>query len=147
MDNIKSALRPATDSEISISARLLHGQYDRLFKGIVSGGWDNESSGNVEAPCGFFALIIIERNECHEVWDAFGNEDYLDEGQLKWMWEGQLAGYYLTTENSDGIIHVWAYDEAHEARSAFNSLEEQYQKWDDETEEIMDLLKPMSDGQ
>lgn len=129
MHDIKSAMRPALDHESGKPVRMLHEQYDRLFKAIVSGGWDTMSGGDVEAPTGFFTLICNEYDECQEMWEAFGNEDNLTESQLKWLWSGILAGYYVTTENSDGIIQVWAYDSLDDARSAFEGMETQFSNW------------------
>lgn len=129
MQDIRSALRPANDLDAQHEVRALHSQYDSLFKAIVNGGWANESDGDVAAPSGAFALITIEHVEAPSVWGAFGNEDYLTEGQLLWMWSGQLAGYYVTVENSDGIITVWTYDSPEGARNAFNGLEAQFGQW------------------
>jgi hypothetical protein len=132
MTVIRSALRPASDDEARWPARLLHEQYDRLFKSMVSGQWANESNGDVDSITGYFALIIIEPPECEEAWNAFANEDTLDEGQLKWMWSGQLAGYYVTREDSNGLIFVTAYDDVRDARQAMDDLNSQYNRWADE---------------
>lgn len=128
---IRSALRPSDPSHAAHENRLLHEQYDRLFKSIVSGDWANESEGDVEAPTGFFSLILIEYNECEEVWNAFASYPDLSDCQMKVLWSGMLAGYYLTTEDSNGIIRVYAYDEPDDARRAYEALVHQFGEWYD----------------
>ncbi len=126
---IRSALRPADDAEARWPARLLHEQYDRFFKTLVTGDWHNGAEGDVESSTGYFSLIIIEHPECKEVWDEFANEDTLSSGQLQWMWSGQLAGYYVTREDSAGLIFVTAYDELEDARRAFREMQKHFRNW------------------
>lgn len=109
---------------------LLHDEYDRLFKAIVGGGWANHSGGNVEAPTGYFALIHIKPNEVQEMHDAFEDEV----GELVGLANGirDLAGYYLTREDNNGLIWVVAYRRWTDALDAFGKYEADFAEWDDE---------------
>jgi len=126
---IRSALRPADEAEARWPARLLSEQYDTFFKSLVTGDWHNGADGDVESPTGSFSLIIIEPPEAQEVWETFANEDTLTEGQLKWMWSGQLSGYYITRENEAGLIFVTAYDELEDARRRFSGMQREFHNW------------------
>lgn len=105
--------------------------YDNSFKQIISGGWAQQSDGNVEAPTGFFALIPISREDLKReggsLWDAIFNEDDYSRSL-----EVPRPGYYVTTENEQGIIWVYRYSDLNSASAMYDKLEDEYLKWDAE---------------
>lgn len=96
---------------------------DTAFKAIVAAGWAMKSDGNVEAPTGYFAKIPISKEELPELMDAvFGHVDDPDEVTIE-------PGYYVTKENSDGIIWIWKYNAKFLMDSHYASLEREYAEW------------------
>lgn len=97
-------------------------QLARDLQRVVTAGWANQSDGNVEAPTGHFAKIIIEPNELNELVNAvFDGEDCL-----------LGAGYYLLTEDSDGNALVEQFAERTPLHAEYNRLVSDYAHWDGE---------------
>lgn len=106
--------------------------YDNSFKQIITGGWAQQSSGNVECDStGFFALIPISREDLNReggsLWDAIFNEDDYSRSL-----EVPKPGYYVSTENNRGIIWVYRYSDLASAWAMYEKLEGEYAKWDAE---------------
>jgi hypothetical protein len=131
---IRSYLRPQVEMEADLSVRMLHQQYDAMFKDVITSGWADSSDGNVESNTGYFTLTTIERNEVTDYLTNFATVSNLDARTQSYIhaWPGQLAGHYVTQEDNNGIIRVWAYDSYHEALDQYAKLEQQYADWDDQ---------------
>lgn len=103
----------------------LSSKYDRLFKEIVPAGWCDESSGNVEAPSGYFSIIS------YTPLDRASFVDMLDDTDLIDLFDELESGFFLTQENSDGLI--WVYHGPESAiRSIYAMLGEVYCAWEDD---------------
>lgn len=107
--------------------RLLHEQYDGLFKTIVSSEWGERSSGNVESPSGYFALVEIpsSEGERHEMVEALEVGEFILPD----------PGWYLTIENNGGLIWVHQYQSHYSAQREYNKLERLYVAWDTDEDE------------
>jgi hypothetical protein len=131
---IRSYLLPQDNTaDADEDARLLHQQYDNMFKDIVTSEWCDSSDGNVESPQGYFTLTTIERNEVTDYLTNFATVSNLDARTQSYIhaWPGQLAGHYVTQEDSHGIIRVFAFDRYRDALDHYAKLEEGYGEWDD----------------
>lgn len=111
-------------------SKLLDSQYDSLFKAIISAGWNVKSDGHVEASAGFFALTEIPDNmpELEQMQEAVDNSATVDTD-----WPD--AGWYVSTENSDGIIFVYEFPSKSAAEDAYEKLEADYTAWSDDNED------------
>ena len=94
---------------------------DNAFKQIISAGWAMKSDGNVEAPCGYFAKIPIEPNELDELMNAVFDDDP-PESRIE-------PGYYVTKEDSNGLIWIWKYDSKFMMDSMYAAFEREYIAW------------------
>lgn len=103
---------------------LVPDKFDNAFKQIVSAGWANKSDGNVEAPCGYYALIEVPEHEGENVAMREAVTDF-DKIEMNWP----EPGWYTTTENSDGIILVFKHASQYAAQLAFNSIEASFLRW------------------
>lgn len=105
---------------------LLAAEFDNLFKEIITAGWCVKSDGHVESPQGYFAVVEIPSHpgELKEMQDA------VEEGMRPFT-DWPKAGWYFTTENSDGLIHVYkmSHDRSWET---FAKTLDQYVKWDND---------------
>lgn len=110
--------------------RLLHDKYDPLFKEIVGSSWCVRSSGNVEAPSGFFSVTEIPDN-VHELDDMRDALIERLEGTFDDLAAWPAPGWYVTVENSDGIIFVYEVRDEVEANFQFANLEDQFDVWSD----------------
>jgi hypothetical protein len=91
-------------------------------RAIVTDGWANESAGDVEAPTGAFALIIITPAEiATEIWETF---DFSP--------QDVTAGFYLEQTDSQGNTSVTEFEREWEVRAAYTTLEQEYAEWDDQ---------------
>ena len=118
-----------TEAPMRGGLSLLHEQYDNLFKAIISAGWNMKSDGDVESPSGFFALVEIPDHygELAEMQDAVGDETVDDE------WPD--TGWYVSYENSDGLIFVLECASQHVAERTYDEFEEQYNTWASDSDE------------
>lgn len=106
------------------SGELQPAEFDNLFKGIITDGWAERSDGHVESPQGYFAVVEIPApgGELTEMGDALGWEQYQPVPK---------SGWYLTIENSDGLIYVYRATSA-EVHKAFDDLAERFARWEAE---------------
>lgn len=99
------------------------GKYDTLrdeyLHGMASEGWGIERSGEVDAPTGWFALMINEPADMAEIADAFGSPVV------------GIIGNFVLTETSQGFGEVSIYDTPGAARAAYEELETAYSEWID----------------
>lgn len=109
--------------------QLLWRSDDRLlsnsFKAIVTGGWANESDGNVEAPTGHFALVVINENDLPSFTDLFEQPEF--DGL-----DVPVFGNYVFLEDSDGNGHLYKFLTAFWADKFFRDLEREFSQWLDE---------------
>lgn len=107
---------------------MLDSKYDNTFKSIISAGWAVKSDGNVEAVTGYFALIELPSNDAEraELIDAVA--DSLDPDQLAEL--GDLTpGWFVSWEDSNGIIRVYRQDSQAVAEHRYADLERDYAVW------------------
>ena len=120
----------ATTVHVPGAPRLLDAQYDNLFKTLVTAEWCVKSDGNVEAPTGYFSIteIPVHEGEFREMRDAI--YDQL-EAELRVDEAWPAAGWYVTIENSDGVMFAYEVDSEATAKYIFAQLEQQYLDWSD----------------
>lgn len=99
-------------------AGIMDEKYDNAFKQIITAGWAEDTEGAVDDPVGFCSIIPIPRNEYDELVAAV-----FDEGDPV---EVPPAGYYITSENSDGIIRVFTYDRRGDMDADWQNLLSEY---------------------
>jgi hypothetical protein len=96
---------------------------EALFDAMITDGWANESSGDVESPTGHFARISNAPNEVSEVLDAF--EDVIETyGQ-----PDTIVGHYLVVTNDQGFITIYRFKNESELIRNYRDLEAQYGEW------------------
>lgn len=113
----------------SATVKELASEHDDTFKLICQEGWANQSSGNVEAPTGYFWLVEAPVNDSS--W-----EDFLGRVQSELENYGQTFiapnfGWYLVVQDNDGIWFVYECINEIEAREAYQILENQYSEWEE----------------
>lgn len=101
-------------------------------------GWANESSGDVEAPTGWFARISINEQELPEVVLAF-MEDIQNIGLDT---PSALLGHWLLRENSIGFVDAEEYDTEDELKAAYDELDGRYGEWLGQDEPDTDYWTP-----
>lgn len=111
-------------------ADALPDKYDNFFKTLVTGGWANESDGNVEAPSGYFAKVIIRDNEHAEVVQAFG-EEYESISGNEDDKRFATTGFFGTLEDSNGFIWVTKFTDEADLDDWYAGLQEQFSTWDE----------------
>lgn len=89
-------------------------------------GWANESSGNVEAPTGWFGRVSISREELPEIAEAF-EEEFRREGFTELA---GLIGHFLVREDSVGFVYVDEFDGEDEAKEEYERLDREYSEWE-----------------
>ena len=103
---------------------------DAVLYSMTLGAWSCRSSGDVEAPTGFFAEISNKPNELAEIVDAF-EEDIEREGLTD---TAELIGEFLLREDSQGFVGVDEYDTEAMLKAAYDELERQYSEWEGDDE-------------
>lgn len=102
---------------------LLHTDYDNLFKAIVTAAWNIKSGGDVESVTGSYALVEIPTfpGELAEMQDAVDDDTIEDE------WPD--CGWYVTIEDSDGLIYVYEFHNQRDAELGYDKLDDEYSDW------------------
>lgn len=95
---------------------------DEALYAMSMEGWANDSSGTAEAPTGWFCKITNTAAEMSEVRDAFS--DFSD------VADADLIGFFLCVENDQGFWNVTTLPSQQALNNAFNTLVEEYAKWD-----------------
>ena len=101
---------------------------EAVLQAMVTGGWANESDGNVEAPTGHFARVSNSEAELSEVVQAF--DDVITAYGMDDT--SELVGHFLITEDSNVIVFVSNYDNTIALTRDFQSLQDSYAFWDEE---------------
>lgn len=108
------------------TAPLVDSRFDNLFRQIITAGWNVKSDGEVESPTGFFALVEIPTKYTGEYYEML----LAVEGEpLQLPWNELESGWYVTVENSDGIIFVFKCPGKSFAENLYTATETQYNKW------------------
>jgi hypothetical protein len=108
---------------------LLDQKYDNLWKAIITAGWNDESSGDVEAPCGFFTITSYSPADAAGFQDLLSHQDYGSDFQQ--LFTELETGFYVTTENSLGMIFVFHVQTEAEAREWYRLMSNEYVGWED----------------
>lgn len=94
-------------------------------------GMRDDTSGNVDAPTGWFALVTIPADI---VWspaaDFTGSAD--DVASEYGVTRDEVIGSHIVTHNSQGFVSVWSFDSEAEARAEFDRLAGEFAEWDDQ---------------
>jgi hypothetical protein len=98
---------------------------EAVLQAMITGGWANESDGEVEAPTGHFARVSNSEAELSEVVQAF--EDVITAYGMEDTRE--LIGHFLVVEDSQGFVHVKGYDNPIELTRDFQALQDAYAEW------------------
>jgi hypothetical protein len=96
-------------------------ELENAFKQIITAGWNQRSSGDVEAPTGHFATIPISSVEMPELLDAVF-DDEPPEVTID-------PGYYFAKEDSDGNMWLWCFSTAYEMNAMYARYEREYNEW------------------
>lgn len=109
---------------------LMSSDFDHLFKSIVSGGWANEDSGNVEAPTNWFARVCIHADEANEVRDAFADDAIRPSGTV--IRPEEIVGHFLVEIDNNGLVWVYSYTDHLHLSHDYSVKEAEYIEWDRE---------------
>lgn len=110
---------------------------DDLLHYLCTSEWSNESSGNSEAPSGYFWRISNEVADVHQKNGEFNSvvEDWFkdcpevtDSQELR----DELVGHFIVQGVDSGMVYVYKYDSEAEMLEAYAALEETYAAWDDQ---------------
>lgn len=104
-------------------------KYDNFFKVLLNDDWCTSTSGNVEAPCGFYGLLNVPTEREDRQW----HEDVSRELTLCHVNADEKPdpGWYVLVLNSNGIIFAYLYSTAKSAKDYIAELDTQYMKWED----------------
>lgn len=93
---------------------------ERNLRTLITAGWENHSSGHVEAPTGHFAIV-----DCAE--------DRAMLAQVLDITEDDLPAphYFLVVEDNYGNVHLRMFYTMAAAQDAYAELETAYAEWDD----------------
>jgi hypothetical protein len=94
---------------------------------MAAGGWANESSGDVESPSGWFAVVHNPASEVGELAEAFSD----DMARLN-VTADDITGDFVVVEDSNGFVAVESFDSAWLADRRFAELGEVYLAWETE---------------
>lgn len=114
-----------------IEVKELASEHDDTFKLICQEGWANQSSGNVEAPTGYYWLV--------EVTADGAEQDFMGTVQSELEKYGQTyiypdTGWYVVVQDNQGIWFVYEVPSETAARDIYSRLEAEYLAWDDDAE-------------
>lgn len=110
---------------------------DDILHYLCTNDWAEDSSGNSEAPSGYFWRISNtpedvsmnngEFNSIIEEW-LRDNGEVTDSGFLR----AELVGHFIVQGVDSGFIYVYQHDNEAEMLEAYAALEEVYAAWDDQ---------------
>jgi len=102
---------------------------EAVLQAMVTGGWANESDGDVDSPQGHFARVTVEPAELSEVQGAFNDEMRMQ----GWNEDDahKLIGHFLVREDSQGNVFITSYDNPIELTRDFQQLQDAYAEWDE----------------
>lgn len=98
---------------------------DELLYNMSLNGWSNDSSGDVQAPTGFFARISNSTDEISEVIEAFDD----DLSELARRHAKELVGHFMLYEDNQGAVGVDVYADHASLLADYEELERTYSAW------------------
>jgi hypothetical protein len=98
---------------------------EALFDAMVTGGWANESTGDVESPTGHFARISNAPNELSEIRQAF-DDTLTTYGNVS---DEDMTGHFLVVTDSQGFIHIHRFDSETALVHEYRNMEADYADW------------------
>lgn len=99
---------------------------ENLLRSITSDtSWLEADSGEVDAPTGWFGVLVITKDDVPNVRVSFDDADEVS--------DEDMIGNWLVQINSQGIIYVVNHDTQAEAMNVFDHLETDYTNWWNET--------------
>lgn len=120
------------------------GKFDSARDSILSylclADWANESTGNTEAPTGYFSRISneaadvqMENTEFSSIMDEWleFNSEVTDSPELR----SELVGHFIVQSMDSGFVYVYKYDTEKEMLAEYQRLEDEFCKWDEQDEE------------
>lgn len=99
---------------------------EAVLQAMVTGGWANESGGDVESPTGHYARITNEPADMAGVEDAFS--DVMSTYECE---SDELIGHWLVVEDSQGNVSVTAYDNPISLTRDYLALDDAFALWDE----------------
>jgi hypothetical protein len=113
---------------------------DDMLHWLCMNDWANESTGNSEAPTGYFWRISNapgdvnlhngEFNSVIEDWFK-DNPEVTDSSELRF----ELVGHFIVTVVDSGMVYVAKYDGEKELLEGYQILEDEFCKWDEQDED------------
>lgn len=97
---------------------------DEILDMMVKNGWGNKSSGNVESPSGWFAIVTNTMADHTSLEDAFGNE----RRELGVPFS-DIVGSFVVVENSQGFVTVHDFESEHAAEIVYAECADEYAMW------------------
>lgn len=90
---------------------------ERVLRTLITYGWANESTGDVECPMGHVALIDLT-TERDMMLDLLEEDERLPE-----------PGWYVVVEDNLGLVHPMRFDLERVARKVYDRHEATYTMW------------------
>lgn len=107
---------------------------DSILHFLCTSEWANESTGDVEAPTGYFWRISNYDHDVAEKNNEFGsvlsgwfeeNPEVTDSPELR----KELVGFWIINEDSNGFIHVMDAQNDKTQQEIYAMLESKYSEW------------------
>ena len=102
----------------------------------VGEGYGKASTGDVEAPTGYFALVVLDDSCDLDVQDttgAYPPGDPAGETAREYgVTAEDVTGVFIVTTNSQGAVSVERFDTEAEAQAEYDCREGRYAAYDDE---------------
>ena len=110
-----------------------HSDRDNILHFLCTSGWANTSTGDVEAPTGYFyqisntpADVQLANTEITSVIeDQLAAYDIEDTEEFR----SSLVGHYLIVENSQGFVGVTQYGDVDSLLRDYHTLAVAYDEW------------------
>lgn len=101
-------------------------------------GYGKKSSGNVDAPTGHYALVILDSTCDLDVQDttgAYPPGDLAGETAREYgVTAADITGCFIVTSNDQGFVSVQRFETPGEAEAAYEVLEAAFDAWSDDNE-------------
>lgn len=99
---------------------------EAVLQAMVTGGWANESDGDVASPQGAFARVTNEAEDKAGIEDAF--HDVMNTYECEY---DALIGHYLVREDEQGNVSVTSYDNSIDLTRDYQALQDEYALWNE----------------
>ncbi len=108
---------------------------DDILHYLCTSDWANESSGNTEAPSGYFWRISnkwVDVSSDNGEFNSVLTEWWADNPEVADSWDlrNELVGHFIVQGVDSGMVYVYQYDNEAEMLEAYAALEEVYAAWD-----------------